>query len=320
MSTAPPLVIAHRGASGHRPEHTASAYRLAVEQGADAIEIDVVASRDGELVVRHEPELSGTTDVASRPEFADRRRAKDLDGRALRGWFAEDFTWAELSTLTARERLPRLRPGSARFDGREGLLRLSDALAVAADAGIRLVIELKHAMRSAALGLPFEQLLPAALAAAPRTPAITVESFEETVLRSLAARGLPHPLVRLLGGARVAPDAVARLGRPVGFREELRDLARFEGLAGISVRTPLVQRALVERAAGRGLEVWTWTLRPENCFLPAPYWTPGGPARFGRYAALWRRLAATGIAGVFADHPDLARGVLGRAEPVGARA
>jgi glycerophosphoryl diester phosphodiesterase len=320
MLDAPPLVIAHRGASGYRPEHTLDAFQLAIQQGAGAIEIDVVASRDGELVVRHEPELSGTTDIASRPEFASRRRVKDVDGRTVRGWFAEDFTWAELATLTARERLPRLRPAGAAFDGRDGLLRLSDALAVTARAGIRLVIELKHAMRSAALGLPFEDLLVPALANADAVPEVTVESFEEAVLRSLAGRRFPHPLVRLLGGPRVAPDAEVRFGRPVTFREELRDLGRFEGLAGISVRTALVRPSLVERAAAHGLSVWTWTLRPENCFLPAGYWSAGGPARFGRYADYWRRLASAGIAGVFADHPDLARDALGCAEPVGARA
>ena len=124
----------------------------------------------------------------------------------------------------------------------------------------------------------------------------------------------------LLGARGVVPGAVDRSGRPVGYREELRDLGRFEGLAGISVRTPLVRPELVERASARGLDVWTWTLRPENCFLPAGYWSAGGPSRFGRYPAYWRRLAAAGIAGVFADHPDLARAVLGRAEPVGARA
>jgi glycerophosphoryl diester phosphodiesterase len=182
------------------------------------------------------------------------------------------------------------------------------------------VIELKHAARSAALGLPLDDLLLTALARADALPAITVESFEQAALRSLADRRFAHPLVRLLGGRRVAPDAVQRHGRPVDFREELRDLGRFDGLAGISVRTPLVRPELVERAAASGLDVWTWTLRPENCFLPAGYWSAGGPGRFGRYAAYWRRLAASGIAGVFADHPDLARAALGRAEPVGARA
>ncbi len=320
MTAATPLVIAHRGASGYRPEHTRDAFRLAIEQGADAIEIDVVASKDGELVVRHEPELSGTTDVAARPEFAARRAAKDVDGRTLRGWFAEDFTWTELSTLRARERLPRLRPAGAAFDGRDGLLRLSDALGLTARAGIRLVVELKHAVRSAALGLPLDELLVPALAGAAALPAVTVESFEEAVLRSLADRRFPHPLVRLLGGPRVAPDVVDRVGRRLGYREELRDLDRFDGLAGISVRTALVRPSLVERAAARGLSVWTWTLRPENCFLPAGYWSPGGPGRFGRYAEYWRQLARAGIAGVFADHPDLARDALRSAEPVGARA
>jgi len=316
----PPLVIAHRGASGHRPEHTRAAYRLAVQQGADAIEADVVATLDGELVVRHEPELSGTTDVASRPEFADRRRAKDVDGRIRRGWFAEDFTWAELATLTARERLARLRPANTAFDGREGLMRLADAVAITADAGIRLVIELKHATRSAALGLPFEALLPAALRAVGGAPDVLVESFEGTVLTRLAEGGLPHPLVRLLGGPRVVPDSEVRAGRQIGFREELRDLGRFDGLAGISVRTPFVRPGLCERAAARGLDVWTWTLRPENCFLPAPYWSAAGPGRFGRFADHWRRLAAAGVAGVFADHPDLARAALGAPGLVGARA
>src|SRR4051812_48627382 len=279
---AAPLVIAHRGASGYRPEHTRDALALAIAQGADAIEVDVVASRDGELVVRHEPELSSTTDVAARPEFAERRRVKDVDGRTIRGWFAEDFTWAELATLTARERLPRLRPAGAAFDGSSGLLRLGDALAITARAGVRLVIELKHAGRSASLGLPLDELLLPVVRAAGPGAAITVESFEQSVLRSLADRGLGHPLVYLLGGPRVAPDAAQRYGRPVTFREELRDPARLEGFDGISVRTAFVRPALVARAAAHGLSVWTWTLRPENVFLPAAYWTAGGPGRFGR--------------------------------------
>jgi glycerophosphoryl diester phosphodiesterase len=315
-----PLVIAHRGASGYRPEHTLDAYRLAVEQGADAIEVDIVASKDGQLVLRHEPELSDTTDVAARPEFAERRRVKQVDARLRRGWFTEDFTWAELSTLRARERLPLLRPAGAGFDGLGGVLRLQDALRLAAEAGLGLVIEIKHAVRSMALGLPLDELLLAALAEAEALPSITVESFEQSVLHGLAGRGFPHPLVRLLGGPRIAPDSMERFGRPVAFREELRDVSRFEGLDGISVRTPFARPSLVERAAEHGLAVWAWTLRPENCFLPPAYWSAGPPARFGRYAAYWRKLAAAGLAGVFADHPDLARDALGRAEVVGARA
>ncbi|HEX9186621.1 MAG TPA: glycerophosphodiester phosphodiesterase family protein, partial [Vicinamibacteria bacterium] len=125
-ATAPPIVIAHRGASGERPEHTLEAYRLAIDQGADFVEPDLVATRDGILVCRHENEISGTTDVASRTEFASRRATKSIDGQAVTGWFTEDFTLAELKRLRARERLPRLR-GTA-FDGRLEVPTLEEVL------------------------------------------------------------------------------------------------------------------------------------------------------------------------------------------------
>ncbi|HEY4267142.1 MAG TPA: glycerophosphodiester phosphodiesterase family protein, partial [Galbitalea sp.] len=120
MSTRP-IVIAHRGASGYRPEHTRAAYELALAQGADAVEPDLVPTRDGVLVIRHENEISGTTDVASRAEFADRRTIKTIEGETLTGWFTEDFTWDELSTLRARERLAKTRPANTRYDGQEGI-------------------------------------------------------------------------------------------------------------------------------------------------------------------------------------------------------
>ena len=121
-----PIVIAHRGASGYRPEHTLASYELAIEQGADFIEPDVVSTKDGVLVARHENEIGGTTDVAAHPEFADRRTTKVIDGVALTGWFTEDFTLDELRTLRARERLPEVRPGSAAFDGRFGIPTLQE--------------------------------------------------------------------------------------------------------------------------------------------------------------------------------------------------
>lgn len=298
-----PLVIAHRGASGYRPEHTRSALLLAVQQGAEAIEIDVVASRDGALVVRHEPELTGTTDVARHREFAGRRLAKDVDGRTFRGWFAEDFTLAELQTLGARERLPRLRPGSAAHDGAEGVLTLAEALGIAAQGGARLVIELKHAARSAAMGLPLDDLLLETLAAVEELPEIVVESFERPVLERLAARGLPHPLVALIG------DHPLRDGRTVA------DPAPFTHFAGVSLRTGLVRPRTVARFRERGLDVWTWTLRPENRFLPPRHRSATGP--FGRYAGYWARLVEAGVTGVFADHPDLVRHALCGAPAVG---
>ena len=121
-----PIVIAHRGASGYRPEHTLASYELAIEQGADFIEPDVVSTKDGILVVRHENEIGGTTDVAIHHEFADRQTTKEIDGVALTGWFMDDFTLDELRTLRARERLPDVRPGSAAFDGRFGVPTLQE--------------------------------------------------------------------------------------------------------------------------------------------------------------------------------------------------
>ena len=146
-----PIVIAHRGASGYRPEHTLASYELAIEQGADFIEPDLVSTKDGVLVARHENEIGGTTDVAAHPEFADRRTTKVIDGVALTGWFTEDFTLDELRTLRARERLPEVRPGSAAFDGQFGIPTLQEIArprptrrASAADIPVGLYPETKH--------------------------------------------------------------------------------------------------------------------------------------------------------------------------------
>lgn len=291
-----PTVIAHRGACAYRPELTRSALLLAIEQGAPAIEVDLVSTSDGVLVLRHEPELSGTTDVASRPEFAARRAVKEVDGRSMRGWFAEDFTAAELGVLRARERLPRLRPASAAHDGEEPVLTAADALALAAAASVRLVLELKHPARSAALGLPLDDLLVAELAAAASLPDIVLESFEWDILDRLAARGVVGPRVALVGD------------RPFRDGGALADPGVFAAYDGVSARAGLIRPREVERLRARGLEVWAWTLRPENRYLPPRYRLPTGP--YGRYATYWRRLAAAGVTGVFADHPDLARSVL----------
>ena len=136
-----PLIIAHRGASGERPEHTRAAYDLAIRQGADVIEPDLVMSRDGIVIVRHENEIGGTTDVADRPEFAARRATKTIDGETLTGWFTEDFTLAELRTLRARERLPELRPANTAFDGQEPILTFEEVLDIAGAAGVGIAPE-----------------------------------------------------------------------------------------------------------------------------------------------------------------------------------
>ncbi|MDN4616143.1 glycerophosphodiester phosphodiesterase family protein [Leifsonia sp. F6_8S_P_1B] len=215
-----PLVIGHRGAPGYRPEHTRASYELAFALGADAVEPDIVATKDGVLVLRHENEISGTTDVADHPEFADRRTTREVDGTPLTGWFTEDFTWAELSTLRARERLPQLRQASATFDDQYPILRLRDLLQLvdsaseSAGRALGLVAELKHATHLAAAGLPLDELFASELAEAgwAEHPGLVVESFEPTVLRDLHGRGFRGRRVYLLEDEGAPYDRVAAHG------------------------------------------------------------------------------------------------------------
>ncbi|HWH25250.1 MAG TPA: glycerophosphodiester phosphodiesterase family protein [Pseudolysinimonas sp.] len=303
MTTSPPktLVIGHRGASGYRPEHTRSAYLLAFEQGTDAVEPDVVASRDGVLVIRHENEISGTTDVADHPEFAGRRTSKVIDGVRQTGWFTEDFTWDELSTLRAIERLPQLRPASAEFDRTEPILRLRDLLTLvdehAARTGrtVRLVVEVKHASYFASIGLPLDELLAAELGTAGRA-GLVIESFEPAVLGQLRARGIRAEYVVLFDDA----DASAAL--------ELNDLtARVGNVDGISVPKALLlaEPDLVAQAHARGLLVFVWTLRPENRFLARLSRIGPDPAAWGDWQREFGEVIASGVDGIFVDHPDL---------------
>ncbi len=316
-----PWVIGHRGASGYRPEHTRAAYELAFALGADAVEPDIVATRDGVLVLRHENEISGTTDVAQHPEFADRRTTKRIDGVSHTGWFTEDFTWDELTTLRAVERLADVRAASATFDGRYPILRLEELLALIDEASARhgralgLVAEVKHATHFDQIGLPLGELVAEALARF-RGP-LVVESFEETVLGEVRARGVDARLVYLLEGKGAAPDLVARLGAAAPDYSSQLDDPGLEELAGrvdgISVDKGRLLKPdaragveLVDRAHRAGLEVFTWTLRPENRFLTAPFRTDAGAREWGDWRGEFEAVLATGVDGVFADHPDLA--------------
>src|SRR5260221_8539985 len=190
-----PLVIAHRGASGERPEETRAAYNLAIDEGADFIEPDLVATRDGVLVARHENEISATTNVASRPDYADRKTSKTIDGGDVTGWFTEDFTLAELKTLTCRERLPQIRPARAKFDGTEPILTFQEVIDIARAGSVRtartigIYPEMKHPSHFASVGLPLEERLADAL----RTngynspaAAVFVQCFEPTALQAFA--------------------------------------------------------------------------------------------------------------------------------------
>ncbi|MCR8670263.1 glycerophosphodiester phosphodiesterase family protein [Agrococcus sp. HG114] len=315
-------VIAHRGASGWAPEHTETAVRLAARLGADAVEPDLVATRDGVLVVRHDNELSETTDVADRAAFADRRRAQVIDGHEHTGWFVEDFTWAEVATLRARERLPRLRPRSARLDGREGVLRFTDLLAIADETGLDIVAELKHASHHASLGLPLDELVADAVRGTHwmSSGRLVVESFEEGVLHEVRAAGVVARLVYLMDHDGTAADLVARGDASAPTYAQQREDAQLAALAGrvdaISVaKSVLFERDggqlrttdLVERARAVRLGTIAWTLRPENAFLEPEHRLGEHDAAWGDWTTEWAMLAALGLEAVFVDHPDLWR-------------
>lgn len=317
------VVIGHRGASGYRPEHTLAAYELAIELGADAIEPDLVATRDGVLVARHEAEISGTTDVASRPEFASRRTTKVVDGIRATGWYTEDFTLAELRTLRATERLGAVRPASTLYDGRWPIATLDEIITLVRAAAHRtgrpvgLVLELKHSRHFAELGLALEPLLLRTLERHglggddPSVP-VWVESFETTNLRWLAPR-CDLTLVQLVEscGSPVDLDPAttyADLVTPRGLAE----VATYA--AGVSVRKDMVlpevggPTSLVRDAHEAGLACWVYTLRAENQFLPVALRRGGEPAAHGDLAAEVRAHVEAGVDGIFTDHPDLAVG------------
>lgn len=323
----PPFVIGHRGAPGYRPEHTRASFELAFALGADAVEPDLVSSRDGVLVVRHENEISRTTDVAKHPEFAGRRTTKEIDGAAITGWFTEDFSWEELATLRAVERLPKPRPHSATFDGAQPMLRLSELLELVDEAGerlrrpLRLVAEIKHATHFASIGMPLDELVAEQLKPWGSRDRLTVESFEGTVLGQVRARGVEADYVYLIESTGAAADLVARDGdRATTYAEQITDagLARLTGeVDGVSVdkgllletgaaRGPVGTTELVARAHEHGLSVFTWTLRPENRFLASGHRIGGAPADWGDWRREFELILSTGVDGVFADHPDLA--------------
>lgn len=320
-----PIVIAHRGASGERPEHTLEAYALGIEQGADFVEPDLVATKDGVLVCRHENEISGTTDVASRPEFAARRATKTIDGVPVTGWFSEDFTLAEIKTLRARERLPELR-GTA-FDGRSAVPTFEELLDLVANVNARperegrplgVYPETKHPSYFEGLGLPLEGPLVEALkrrgldrADAP----VFVQSFEVGNLRRLKTL-TRVPLVQLVEPAGRPWDFT--LGR---FARTYADMLRPEGLReiatyarGIGVHKSLVlprdggdrhgaPTPLVRDAHAAGLLVHVFTLRAENQFLPAELRRGAAPGAHGDLAAEATLFLRAGVDGFFTDHP-----------------
>lgn len=298
-----PLIIAHRGASGYRPEHTLEAYRLAVEMGADFIEPDLVSTKDGVLVARHENEIGHTTDVARR--FPDRKRMAWIDHRWLAGWFTEDFTLAELKTLRARERLA-LR--SHEYDGQFQIPTFDEIIALAQELGrqrgrdVGVYPETKHPAYFRRIGLPLEERLLASLKKAgwDRADApVFIQSFDADSLKTFA-RSTHVRLIRLVNRRSEVTDA------------SLKTIATYA--AGIGPEKGLVQPIgkngsisaptdLVARAHAVGLLVHVYTLRADREFLPAGY---GGDAM-----AECRRFRELGVDGFFIDQPDVAARAFG---------
>jgi len=320
QEAATPLIIAHRGASGERPEHTLAAYDRAIDAGADFIEPDLVVTKDGVLVARHENEIGTTTNVADHPEFAARRITKVIDGVELTGWFVEDFTLAELRTLRARERIPQLRPANAAFDGLYQVPTLAEIVALVrareAETGrtIGLVPEIKHPTFLLTQGHDIAALAAAELAAAgyrdAGDPAL-IQCFEVGPIERLD--GLTDlRLVQLVSASGAPAD---RPGQPYAAMltaEGLTEMARHADVLGAEL--PLLLQPdgtpapLVAAAHAAGLAVHGWTLRRENQFLPPPLRWGDDPAGHGNLAGLWTLLADAGVDAVFTDNPaDAAR-------------
>jgi glycerophosphoryl diester phosphodiesterase len=310
-----PVVIGHRGAPAYRPEHTVASFDLAIDLGAELIEPDVVVSRDGVLVVRHESELSLSTDVAARPEFADRRSTREVDGTVSAGWFTEDFTLAELRTLRAVERMPELRPLNTSYDGHFGILTLAEVVELArtrstAARRIRVLAELKHPGWSTEHGLPMAELVAEELNRLDATDSagpVMVQSFETAVLRELRARlGEDGPeLVQLIdddpqGDRMVTPAGLREIST---YAQAIAPSVERVLLTGrgrpVTGRSPLVDEA--HRAA---LAVFCWTLRAENVFLPRHLRLGRSPQALGDALGEARQLLALGVDGLITDSPD----------------
>jgi len=314
----PPIVIAHRGASGERPEHTLAGYKLAIDLGADYIEPDLVLTKDGVLVARHENEISETTDVAAHPEFAARKATKTIDGQDVTGWFTEDFTLAELKTLRARERLPKLR--STEYDGQFEIPTFEEILTLLAEVNkdrkkpVGVYPETKHPSYFVSIGLPHEAPLLAVLdrfGYRGRTAPVFIQSFEVGNLMDLRARS-DLPLIQLMDGEGGPADrpgtSYAAMTSPAG----LKMIAAYADGIGPNKAMVIPRGALgrlgkptdlVRDAHAAGLKVHPWTFRRENYFLPLDDKGGVNPAGHGDLAGEIAAYLKTGIDGLFSDNP-----------------
>ena len=317
------LVIGHRGASGYRPEHTLASYALAARMGADYIEPDLVSTKDGVLVARHENFINDTTDVADKPEFANRKTTKVIDDVALTGWFTEDFTLAELKTLRAKERIPQNRQRNTIFNGRysiptfQEVLDLRERLSRELGREIGVYPETKHPTYFRGIGLPLDEPLVRALRRngldRKRAP-VFVQSFEVDNLK-LLNRVLNVPIVQLLGASGTTFDPVRKSYASLSSAAGLRDVAKYADGVGPS-KDQIVPRtaaggslpatSFVNDAHAAGLLVHPYTFRAENPFLPLELRTSANPMEYGNLFAEIGQFFGLGVDGVFSDNPDIA--------------
>ena len=319
MASSKPIIIAHRGTSGERPEHTIAAYTLAIEQGADYIEPDLVLTKDGILVARHENAISETTDVAAHAEFADRKTTKTIDGQKVTDWFTEDFTLAELKTLRAKERVPMLRSANTAFDGQfeiptfEEIIQLAQSKSNETGRVIGIYPETKHPSYFVSIGLPHEAPLLAMLAKFGMDKGdspIFIQSFEVNNLKVLRGKTTVK-LVQLMDNSGGPADLPGTLYASMAMPEGLKAIAEYANGIGpnkamVIPRTligNLIQpTALVANAHAVGLTVHPWTFRRENYFLPLAQKSGVNPAAHGDLITEIRAFIAAGIDGFFSDN------------------
>jgi glycerophosphoryl diester phosphodiesterase len=305
--TSRPLIIGHRGASGHRPEHTLEGYRLAAEMGADFIEPDLVSTKDGVLIARHENEIGGTTDVEVK--FPARRTTRTIDGQTISGWFTEDFTLAEIKTLRARERLLFR---SHAYDGQFAIPTFDEVIELAQRLGrelnrpIGVYPETKHPTYFRGIGLPLEEKLIASLAKHGwdrKDAPVFIQSFEPDSLRLLRGK-TSVSLIQLTSDASMLDAAglkqIAAYADGIGPEKRLVVPIGADGSVGAPTD-------LVQRAHAAGLLVHIWTIRVDKQFLPAGY--------HGRAEAEFEQFRDLGVDGIFTDFPDVAAKVLRNTSP-----